>query len=140
MVSATAARALVEQTGCNGVMVGRGAVQDPLIFRRIRAAHGCAESAVVLQDEVAALHSFLRAFAANLAEESKVPASPHTCTGSSPLQACTLFRQLRTVLALVYNAITPAAATLQPAMTGHNMATWNLEALVCRVWAIRHQG
>lgn len=29
---------LVERTNCAGVMIGRGAVQDPLIFRRIKAA------------------------------------------------------------------------------------------------------
>lgn len=38
VTSAARARLLLAETGCDGVMVGRGAVQDPLIFRRIRAA------------------------------------------------------------------------------------------------------
>lgn len=36
VTTAERARALVEETGCQGVMIGRGAVQDPLLFRRVR--------------------------------------------------------------------------------------------------------
>ena len=34
---------LLNETGCAGLMIGRGAVQDPLVFRRIAAALGGAE-------------------------------------------------------------------------------------------------
>jgi len=48
VVLASDALALALATGCSGVMVGRGAVQDPLIFLRVRAAFG---ALVHLRDE-----------------------------------------------------------------------------------------
>jgi tRNA-dihydrouridine synthase len=36
VVSVAAAQALLAETGCHGIMIGRGAVQDPLLFHRIR--------------------------------------------------------------------------------------------------------
>ncbi|GLC71316.1 hypothetical protein PLESTF_001102200 [Pleodorina starrii] len=36
VVSVSRAHALLRETGCHGLMVGRGAVHDPLIFHRIR--------------------------------------------------------------------------------------------------------
>jgi len=39
VVSVAAARQLVKETGCGAVMVGRGAVTDPLLFHRIRASY-----------------------------------------------------------------------------------------------------
>eukprot|EP00897_Mesotaenium_endlicherianum_P001956 jgi/Mesen1/1789/ME000014S01206 len=39
VTSVEAARALVSETGCDGVMIGRGAVQDPFIFHRIKASY-----------------------------------------------------------------------------------------------------
>lgn len=32
---------MIAETGCAGVMIGRGAVQDPLVFRRVAAALAC---------------------------------------------------------------------------------------------------
>jgi tRNA-dihydrouridine synthase len=37
VVSAAAARAALEQTGCAGVMIGRRAIEHPWIFREVRA-------------------------------------------------------------------------------------------------------
>ena len=38
VTSASLAAKMLRETGCAGVMIGRGAVQDPLVFRRCRAA------------------------------------------------------------------------------------------------------
>ncbi len=40
VVSVAAARQLLEETNCDAVMIGRGAVQDPLIFHRWALLHG----------------------------------------------------------------------------------------------------
>ena len=61
---------LVRVTNCAGVMIGRGAVQDPLVFRRIRDAfasrEGDASESENTNDpnEPAEITRFLRAFAA----------------------------------------------------------------------------
>lgn len=65
VVTVRDAQDLVRQTRCNGVMVGRGAVQDPLIFHRIRAAHGDAASERVLFEERALIQDFLRTLTDN---------------------------------------------------------------------------
>jgi len=51
VTSAGAALALLRETGCDGVMVGRGAVSDPFIFHRIAAALAAEEGAGGGRDE-----------------------------------------------------------------------------------------
>jgi tRNA-dihydrouridine synthase C len=74
------ARALLFETGCAGIMVGRGAVQDPLVFRRIKAelragdwsegGGGAASSSssfgLTPTEEASEVVRFLRAFAAEV--------------------------------------------------------------------------
>ena len=74
------ARALLFETGCAGIMVGRGAVQDPLVFRRIKAelragdwsegGGGAASSSssfgLTPAEEASEVVRFLRAFAAEV--------------------------------------------------------------------------
>ncbi len=60
---------LVRETNCAGVMIGRGAVQDPLVFRRIKTAFASsgrddAFDSDLDPNEPAAIKRFLRAFAA----------------------------------------------------------------------------
>lgn len=67
VVTPERARELVDATGCQGIMVGRGAVQDPLLFWRIRAEFGetgpgQGPGGVDLNDEVEAVKGFLRAY------------------------------------------------------------------------------
>lgn len=38
VLDAADAQQLLRQTGCDGIMIGRGAVQDPFVFLRIKAA------------------------------------------------------------------------------------------------------
>ncbi|KAJ9534168.1 hypothetical protein QJQ45_002169 [Haematococcus lacustris] len=68
VVSVGAARALLQQTGCQGLMVGRGAVQDPLLFLRLRDSlrPGAAEQQAGQQrwDEPQLVQAFLRRYAA----------------------------------------------------------------------------
>ena len=37
MICVSSAVRLVQETGCDGIMIGRGALQDPLVFHRIRS-------------------------------------------------------------------------------------------------------
>ncbi len=39
IVSVSAARQMVSETNCGAIMIGRGAVSDPLLFLRLRAAY-----------------------------------------------------------------------------------------------------
>ena len=60
---------LIRETNCAGVMIGRGAVQDPLVFRRIKTAFASsgrddAFDSDLDPNEPAAIKRFLRAFAA----------------------------------------------------------------------------
>jgi len=48
---------LVLETGCAGLMVGRGAVQDPLLFRRIAAALGGPDGGAQYRRSVSAMAS-----------------------------------------------------------------------------------
>ncbi|KAL6746821.1 dihydrouridine synthase-domain-containing protein [Haematococcus lacustris] len=68
VVSVRAARELLQQTGCQGLMVGRGAVQDPLLFLRLRDSlrPGAAEQQAGQQrwDEPQLVQAFLRRYAA----------------------------------------------------------------------------
>jgi tRNA-dihydrouridine synthase len=45
VVDAATARKLLELTGCDGIMVGRGAISDPLVFHRIRASFAADQAA-----------------------------------------------------------------------------------------------
>lgn len=65
VVTAQDAQDLVRHTRCDGVMIGRGAVQDPLIFHRIRAIHGNAISEEMLRGERELIQEFLRTLASN---------------------------------------------------------------------------
>eukprot|EP00892_Ulva_mutabilis_P006489 jgi/Ulvmu1/4211/UM019_0190.1 len=62
-----AAKELWQLTKCDGIMIGRGAIQDPLIFHRIRQSLSneqcAAPSAAFLSSEAEHICSFLRAFA-----------------------------------------------------------------------------
>jgi tRNA-dihydrouridine synthase C len=72
---------MVRETGCAGVMIGRGAVQDPLIFHRIREAGGWFaddERAAALttaggrsrEEEAELVRAFLRRFAEEVFAEA----------------------------------------------------------------------
>lgn len=61
VTSACRARELHALSGCAGIMVGRGAAQDPLIFRRIRAAFGRGP-AVDPGSEAASIEAFVRSY------------------------------------------------------------------------------
>lgn len=67
VVTAAKARQLHLQTGCHGIMVGRGAAQDPLIFHRIRADFTGAPSPVAETEEAALVEAFLRRYYEELA-------------------------------------------------------------------------
>ena len=63
VTSVAKARLMLRETGCDGIMIGRGAVQDPLIFWRIRRAlAGEGAEAGGADDEVGAVVGFLEAF------------------------------------------------------------------------------
>ena len=73
---------LVRETNCAGVMIGRGAVQDPLVFRRIRDAFASREGDASESEnsentndpnEPAEITRFLRAFAAEAFAEEALP-------------------------------------------------------------------
>ena len=55
---------LIRETNCAGVMIGRGAVQDPLVFRRIKTAFASRGASEMFDpNEPAQITQFLRAFA-----------------------------------------------------------------------------
>lgn len=81
--TAAAALRIRRETGCDAIMVGRGAVQDPFVFHRIRAAFADAgqpsvplasglAGADLLIDEAASMCRFLRAFARYVRMTSQV--------------------------------------------------------------------
>jgi tRNA-dihydrouridine synthase C len=57
---------MLRETGCAGIMVGRGAVQDPLLFRRVKHAFDTDGDTLFLsrEEEVREIKAFLNAFAA----------------------------------------------------------------------------
>jgi len=67
LTSAERALAAAAQSGCHGVMLGRGAAADPLLFARIRAAAGRGQP-VPPGEEAARVAAFLRRFWAELEE------------------------------------------------------------------------
>jgi tRNA-dihydrouridine synthase C len=73
VTSAARAASLLATTRCDGVMVGRGAATDPLIFRRIRAlyAHGgdaaAAAASICADEERFLVEAFVRRYYAELA-------------------------------------------------------------------------
>ena len=75
VTTAEAAVRLVATTGCSGVMVGRGAAADPLIFARIRSAFGAAPR-VDPEGESALVEAFLRRFYDELGVEDDGPRLP----------------------------------------------------------------
>lgn len=60
------AKLLHSMTNCAGVMIGRGAAQDPLIFWRIKAAYGAAPE-IAAHTEAALVETFLRRYHDELA-------------------------------------------------------------------------
>jgi tRNA-dihydrouridine synthase len=74
VTSVAAAHDLWRHTGCNGIMIGRGALQDPLLFHRIRQSFGCnaQHSDLYLADEVFRIRTMLLAFSAKMLRASTV--------------------------------------------------------------------
>ncbi len=67
VTSAARALALLQRSACDGVMVGRGAATDPLIFRRIRAAFPGGAPAPAAEEEAGIIEAFVRRYYAELA-------------------------------------------------------------------------
>ena len=67
VTTAAAALAAAADSGCAGVMLGRGAAADPLLFRRIRAARGLGLP-VLPADEAARVVTFLHRYWEELGE------------------------------------------------------------------------
>lgn len=59
IVDVSGAVSMLQQTGCDGLMIGRGALQDPLIFKRIKQhfAEQQDKASSVQQADVTALSS-----------------------------------------------------------------------------------
>ncbi len=55
IVSAESARAAFSLTGCDGIMIGRGAVGNPWLFSQIKASLGGADVTLPTKDEIHAL-------------------------------------------------------------------------------------
>lgn len=62
------AKRMLKETGCDALMIGRGAVINPWIFHEIRASF----SQIPHQKQLDALTRFLDIFASNLTEESRL--------------------------------------------------------------------
>lgn len=50
VISVAAAQSILAETGCDGIMIGRGAVQDPFLFHRCRCALGDGNPAVFARE------------------------------------------------------------------------------------------
>lgn len=95
VISVAHAHSLLQQTGCDGVMIGRGAVQDPLIFHRIKMSFAEGEAPSTAWDEPELIERFLRQYATN------------SFAGSSVLGAKTevgRFGQLKKVLKYLFSS------------------------------------
>ncbi len=86
VTSATRATQLHRLTACSGIMVGRGAAQDPLIFRRIRAAFGRGP-AVEAASEASLVESFVRAYYEELSH-APLPKSARSAGGRTREESC----------------------------------------------------
>lgn len=67
------ARRVLDQTGAAGLMLGRGAINDPLLFERIRGNAPCRPSGKARQRELAAhLEPLLQAYAAMFCGDAQI--------------------------------------------------------------------
>lgn len=74
VVSAESARRMLEYTGCDGLMIGRGAVGDPWIFERVIAKIEDREPREVMVSEIAeTAKAHLRAMCELMGERRAVP-------------------------------------------------------------------
>ena len=109
VTSAALASKMLRDTGCAGVMIGRGAVQDPLVFRRCRAAlsdenfrRGTSGDASVgyawemtAEEEADEIRGFLRRFADEVfgeAERQEAEGKRRRRRGRSPAEDSERFK------------------------------------------------
>jgi 2,4-dienoyl-CoA reductase-like NADH-dependent reductase (Old Yellow Enzyme family) len=62
VVSINRAHELLQETNCSAIMLGRGAVQDPLLFHRIRLSFTHPDDVPWEWDEPEAVCAFLRVY------------------------------------------------------------------------------
>ena len=129
VTSAALAQALFAETGCDGIMVGRGAVQDPMIFRNIRAALGGAAGAEAGQpgalgvgDDVELICAFVRRYADEVAGDG--PGSAKSERGQ--------FNKLKQVTSYLLSSTPTLRAALAPILQAQ-VATMSMEELTQQI-------